>query len=198
MTTRRLSFDPGVVNCGQILVHLAPGEEVKSIVDPYVHDFTDGGGSFKTDLSTILKNVNRVLCENETVKYCLEEHLSGKCPLSVRLESQEHVHGNIQLANALIRMGTVSGAIYTFFDSKGVPVEFSKKNEKYLPPKKSREKSKNLKDTYAKAALGILKHHAKRDKVTKKTLKWTKRNKKIAQHVYDSILQGVYNKKIKN
>lgn len=189
-----LYIDIGTRNFGQALVSVSnnsnPNDYNRFEIEYVnVYDFIEEGS--KSDTEHILKNLNKYLDENKLIKEC---HRLNNNPslydLHISIENQEGLlvcKKNNFLAMAMIKMGIISGALYQYFNSKKFNVKFCHKREKLILCKKSKNHKTNINSTVKT----ILKNQNTRK--SRRIEKWTKLNKKKAQHVNDSISGAMYN-----
>lgn len=156
-----LSYDPGTRHIGQGLVSIK--ENLDTNIDTnyqFEHvkiiDCIGKDGVKKSETGKILDNLNKHLSTDKTVQEFIRLSQDPRYNTEVTIESQEGLtnsHGNkFFLAVAMIQMGTISGAIYEFFASKGIKVTFVHKKAKWgytqntkIPKKPNKKGTKNQK-----------------------------------------------------
>jgi len=213
-----LYFDPGTRNIGEAIVSFRATANKNTDIHyhtEFVKHVDCIGDATNADTGAILKNLSNYLKTDANIEKFMElANDPTKYDIEVAIEQQEGITkgpGGFNLAVAMIKMGTVSGAIFEFFSSKNIPVVFVSKKAKWMYSEKELEKYKPKKREQSNKVIGIKKRNyhkintkrivldiLKRQKTTKSNqiLKWMQKNKSKAQHVQDSILGAMH--RIKN
>lgn len=199
-----LYFDPGSKNLGQALVSLkvdADEDVDTNYQTEHVNTIDCVGTGKSSDTGLVLTNLSRYLSTDPTIKKFIEMNKeTSKYDAEVSLESQEGIsNGQFWLANAMIKMGAVTGVLYEFFHSKGIKVVFVPKQSKWGYVKTGRKKKvasggvakgKAHKKNTSNIAVDILERQ--NTKKSRAVLRWFRKNKAKSQHAKDSILGGMH------